>query len=167
MDRRSPERTAEPTARDYSGAVYGSLLAASVIATAGAVGPFPRLQLVVMLLTTGLVFWITHVYVRIVGDRLAHQTLSWAAIRFEAHRELPIIGAALPPIAAVMVCTALGLGPEATAWVALGVALAGQVVWATAGLLSFGAPRRMIAVTCAVNLFLGLVIVAAKVLVKH
>ncbi|WP_328923721.1 hypothetical protein OG429_03195 [Streptomyces sp. NBC_00190] len=167
MDRRSPEKTEEPTARDYSGAVYGSLLAASVIATAGAAGPFPRLQLMVMLLTTGLVFWITHVYVRIVGDRLAHEALSWEKIRSDARREWPIIGAALPPIAAVMVCSVLGLGLEATGWVALGVALAGQVVWATAGLVSFGAPRRMIAVTCAVNLLLGLVIVAAKVLVKH
>ncbi|MFB7462774.1 hypothetical protein ACFCZ1_04595 [Streptomyces sp. NPDC056224] len=167
MDPRSPERTDEPKARDYSGAVYGSLLAASVIATAGTVGPFPRLQLVVMLLTTGLVFWITHVYVRVVGDRLTHQALSWERIRWESRRELPIIGAALPPVVAVMVCSALGLGLEETGWVALGVALAGQVMWATAGLVRFGAPRRMIVVTGVVNLFLGLVLVAAKILVAH
>ncbi|MFE0130660.1 hypothetical protein ACFWY6_03550 [Streptomyces sp. NPDC059037] len=166
MDHRSLE-PAEAAARDYSGAVYGSLLAASVIATVGTLGPFPRLQLVVMLLTNGLVFWITHVYARVVGDKLAHQALSWEVIRREARREWPIAGVALPPAAAVVVCPSLGLGPEGTGWVALGVALAEQVGWATVALVRAGAPRRLIAMTGAVNLFVGLLLVGAKVLVKH
>ncbi|MFF8380493.1 hypothetical protein ACF07V_30665 [Streptomyces sp. NPDC015661] len=147
--------------------MYGSLLAASVIAAAGTLGPFPRLQMVVMLLTTGLVFWITHVYARVVGVRLADQALSWATVRREARREWPIVQAAVPPAVAIAVCPALGLGPQGTAWAGLVVALAEQVLWATTGLARLGAPRRLIVVTAAVNLVLGLVIVGAKVLLKH
>lgn len=160
-------RRAGAPARDYSGAVYGSLLAASVIATASTLGAFPRLQLVVMLLTTGLVFWVTHVYVRVVGDRLAHQALSWEMVRLEAHREWPIAGVAIPPAIAVLVCPSLGLGPEGTAWVALCVALAQQIGWATAALVRVGATRRLIALTGVVNLLMGLALVGAKILVKH
>ncbi|MFD8979632.1 hypothetical protein [Streptomyces sp. NPDC059564] len=166
MDQSSSEGARTPT-RDYTGAVYGSLLAASVIATAGTLGPFPRLQLVVMLLTTGLVFWITHVYANVVGDRLAHQGLSWELVRREAHKEWPIAGVAIPPAIAVLVCPSLGLGPEGTGWVALCVALAQQIGWATAVLVRAGATRRLIAVTAVVNLLMGLALVSAKVLVKH
>ncbi|MGW1882734.1 hypothetical protein [Streptomyces sp. NPDC001970] len=166
MSHRSPEPAAS-TARDYSGAVYGSLLAASVIATAGTLGAFPRLQLVVMLLTTGVIFWITHVYARLVGDRLAHQTLSWEVVRHEARREWPIVQAAVPPAAAVAVSPALGLGEGDTAWLALGVALAEQVGWATVPLVRAGAPRRLVVVTGVVILLMGLVIVGAKALLKH
>ncbi|MGO4457473.1 hypothetical protein AB4039_09170 [Streptomyces sp. M-16] len=166
MDHSSSERPESPT-RDYSGAVYGSLLAASVIATAGTLGPFPRLQLVVMLLTTGLVFWVTHVYVRVVGDQLAHQALSWEMVRREARREWPIAGVAIPPAVAVLVGPVLGLGPEGTGWLALCVALGEQIGWATVGLVRIGAHGRLVAFTAVVNLFMGLVLVAAKVLVKH
>ncbi|MER6998588.1 hypothetical protein [Streptomyces sp. NPDC000410] len=166
MTRRRTE-PAEATARDYAGAIYGSLLAASVIATAGTTGSFPRVQLVVMLLTTGLVFWITHVYVRLVGDRLAHQALSWEIVRHEARKEWPLVQAAVPPAAAVAVSPLLGLGDSDTVWLALGVALAEQVIWGTVTVVKASATRRLIAVTAAVNLVLGLVLVAAKVLVKH
>ncbi|MFE6131128.1 hypothetical protein ACFQ6Q_23160 [Streptomyces sp. NPDC056437] len=171
MRRRNPE-PAEATARNYAGAVYGSLLAASVIATAGTLGSFPRLQLVVMLLTTGLVFWITHVYARLVGDRLvgdrlAHQAWSWETIRHMARAEWPIAQAALLPAAAVAVSPSLGLGPGDTAWLALGVALAEQVAWATTAVVKAGASRRLVAVTGAINVLLGLVLVAAKAVVQH
>lgn len=66
-----------------------------------------------------------------------------------------------------MVCPSLGLGPEGTGWVALGVALAEQVGWATVALVRAGAPRQLVAMTGAVNLCVGLVLVTAKVLVKH
>lgn len=67
-DRRPASRT------DYAGALYGSLLAASVIAAASAVGDHPRLQLVVLLLVTGVVFWAAHVYAHLAGERQVGRT---------------------------------------------------------------------------------------------
>ncbi|MEE1751541.1 hypothetical protein [Streptomyces sp. SP18CS02] len=165
--RRRGHGPAEASGRNYTGAVYGSLLAASVIATAGTLGPFPRLQLVVMLITTGLIFWITHVYADLVGNRLAHRAPSWGVIRRAARREWPIAGAALPPAAAVALSPFVGLTPGDTAWLGLAVAITDQVAWATAAVVRAGAPRRLIVVNGAVNLLLGLAIVAAKAVVQH
>ncbi|MEU7457877.1 hypothetical protein [Streptosporangium roseum] len=165
MRRRSSQPPAPP--RNYAGAIYGALLAASVIATAGTLGQFPRLQLVTMLLVTGLVFWATHVYTGLVGERLAHHELSWKQIRRAAGHEWPIAGAALPPAAAVAVSPFLGLGPGGTAWLGLAVALVEQVGWATTAIVRAGAPRRVVATTGVINLLLGLVIVAAKAVIQH
>ncbi|MFB7496675.1 hypothetical protein ACFC09_18645 [Streptomyces sp. NPDC056161] len=170
--RTSPQ---EPDARrstgrartDYTGAIYGSLLAASVIAGASALGPFPRLELVVILLCTGVVFWAAHVYADVVGNRLSHQVLTWQEVRQVGAREWPIVQAAVPPAAALVISPLLGLGLTGTAWLALGVAVAEQVAWAGAAALRTGASRLAVASAGAVNLVLGLIIVAAKVAVQH
>jgi hypothetical protein len=152
---------------DFAGAVYGSLLAASVVAGAGAYGPFPRFELVVLLLVTGLVYWATHVYVRVVGERLLHQPLNRQEIRRVCVREWPILQAAVPPSVAVALGWLLGLDLEGTAWMALVVAVGGQVGWATAAVVRAGAPRRLVVAAGAVNLLLGLIIVVAKALIQH
>ncbi|HEY9349284.1 MAG TPA: hypothetical protein VIP75_01235, partial [Acidothermales bacterium] len=53
---------------DATGAVYGSLLAASVIVgQAPLKESVPSVELAVILLATGLVFWLIHVYSRSLG----------------------------------------------------------------------------------------------------
>ena len=154
-----------PTARtDYTGAIYGSLLAASVVAGASAGGPHPRLELVVLLLCTGGVFWAAHAYVDFVGDRLRDsQPLSWREVRQVCAREWPIVQAAFLPAAAVAISPLLGLGLEGAAWLALGIAVAQQVGWASAAVLRVGASRGAVVSVAVVNLVLGLIIVLAKV----
>ncbi|WP_425557654.1 hypothetical protein [Kitasatospora cystarginea] len=147
---------------DYAGAVYGSILAASVVATAGTLGPFPRIKLVALLLITGLVFWAAHVYARIVGERLLHQPLTGEDVRRVAVAEWPIVKVAVPPAVAVAIGPLLDLGVEGTAWLALAVALAEQVGWATVPVLRAGASRRIVLLNGGVNLLLGVVLVVAK-----
>ncbi|MFG2140375.1 hypothetical protein [Streptomyces sp. NPDC048650] len=147
---------------NYAGAVYGSLLAASVVAGAGTLGSFPILKLVVLLLGTGVVFWAAHVYARLVGDRLVHLALSRQGIRQVCRDEWPIVEAAVPPAVAVAVSPLLGLGSDGAAWLGLGVAAAEQVGWASAAVVRAGAPRHLVLVAGAVNLLLGLIIVALK-----
>ncbi len=151
---------------DYTGAVYGSLLAASVVVGAGALGSFPRLQLIALLLGTGVVFWAAHVFARLFGARMVGR-LSWPVIRRTSREERPIIEAAVPPALAAAVSPLFGLGPQGIVWLALLVALAGQVGWATVAAHRAGASRRMMAVAAAVNLLLGLLIVLLKVGLKH
>ncbi|MFE0191474.1 hypothetical protein [Streptomyces sp. NPDC058989] len=158
-ERRAP---ASPRRADYAGAVYGSLLAASVVAGAGTLGSFPRLKLVLLLLCTGVVFWAAHVYARLVGDRLVHESLSRQEIRRVCVDEWPIVQAAVPPAAAVAVSPLLGLGPYGAAWLGLAVAAAEQVGWASVAVVQAGAPRRLVLLAGAVNLLLGLTIVALK-----
>lgn len=152
---------------DSAGAVYGSLLATSVVATAGATGSFPRLQLVVLLIITGLVFWATHVYAQLAGERVVGDPWSRHEIRRVSRHEWPIVEAAVLPAAAVALSGLLGLDYAGTAWLAMGVAVAQQVVWACLGAARAGATRRQLAAEGVVNLVLGLIIVATKAALKH
>ncbi|WP_181796023.1 hypothetical protein [Streptomyces sp. WELS2] len=152
---------------DYAGAIYGALLAASVIAGTAAFGPFSRLGLVLFLLVTGIVFWAAHVYARLAGDRTPGQLLSWGEVRQVARHEWPVVQAAVPPSIAVAISPLLGLGLAGTAWFALGVALFEQVMWSTVAAVRAGASRRLVVVSGLVNLALGLIIVVAKTTIHH
>ncbi|MER6510802.1 hypothetical protein ABT158_28560 [Nonomuraea sp. NPDC001636] len=161
---RSP---AEGAHRDYTGAVYGSLLAASVVAGAASLGRFPRLEMIILLLGTSTVFWAAHVHARLFGARAVFQSMSVADIRRACAEEWPIVTAAVPPAVAVAVGPLLGLEAQGTAWLALGVAVAGQVGWSAAAAVGIGASARMVLVTSVINLLLGLVIVVLKAAFHH
>ncbi|MEU6866156.1 diacylglycerol kinase family protein [Streptomyces sp. NPDC046876] len=161
--RRPPDRA--PV--DYTGAVYGSLLAASVIVGAGTLGHYPRVELGALLLCTGLVFWAAHVYAHLFGISLTEGHLTWREFRAVCKGERSIIEASVPPAAAVAVGSLLGLDLKGTVWLAFAVALCGQIGWAVAGAVRAGAPRRLVAASAAVNLVLGAVIVAAKSALSH
>ncbi|NUK03307.1 hypothetical protein HRW16_17255 [Streptomyces lunaelactis] len=171
MNSRTPERPVETSAAnaaqiDYTGAVYGSLLAASVVVGAGTLGSFPRVQLVLLLLCTSVVFWAAHVVSGLFGAQMVHH-LSWGEVRRECAEERPIIEAAVPPACAVAISPLFGLGIEGTSWLALGVALAGQVGWGTVAASRAGASRRLMLLAGAINLLLGLIVVVLKVALTH
>ncbi|MGW7665350.1 hypothetical protein [Streptomyces sp. NPDC054756] len=152
---------------DYTGGVYGSMLAASVVIGAGALGTYHRTELVVLLLLTGLVFWAAHVHAQLFGARLADRPWSRGTVWQVCREEWPIVKAAIPPAVAVAVSPLFGLDLSGTAWLALAVAVAGQVGWSVAAAARAGATRRLIALSAAVNLLFGLVIVVFKIVVSH
>jgi len=161
-------RTAQRRAHaDYTGGVYGSMLAASVVIGAGALGSFPRLELVLLLMLTGVVFWIAHVHAQLFGARLAQQPLDRRAVFHVMRDEWPIVKAAVPPAVAVAVSPLLGLDEQGTFWLALSVAVAGQVGWSVAAARRAGASWRLVGGTAAVNLVLGLLIVSFKFILTH
>ncbi|MEV8099010.1 hypothetical protein [Kitasatospora sp. NPDC085879] len=171
----SPDPTGQPVRKerlhpgrtDYAGAVYGSLLAASVVATAGTAGEFPRLQLIGLLLVTGVVFWAAHVYAEVAGERIVGKPIDRREMRRVARHEWAIVEAAVLPAAAVAVSALFGLDYSGTAWFALAVAVTQQVAWATLGAIRAGATRRMAIGEGVANLLLGLVIVGAKAALGH
>ncbi|MFE6281686.1 hypothetical protein [Streptomyces sp. NPDC057877] len=165
---------ADPAARserrahaDYSGGVYGSLLAASVVIGAGSLGEFPRAQLVVLLILTGIVFWVAHVHAQLFGARLAQHVLDRTTVLHVCRDEWPIVKATVPPAVAVAVSPLLGLDVPEALWLALAVAVAGQVGWSLAAARRAGASARQLALTATVNLVLGLLIISFKLAVTH
>ncbi|MEK2491676.1 hypothetical protein WN990_19180 [Kitasatospora purpeofusca] len=150
---------------DYAGAVYGSMLAASVIAASSTQEDHPRLSLILLLVITGLVFWAAHVYAHVAGQREAGKDVTFRQVRRVGRHEWPIVEAAALPALAVLVSPWLGAGENA--WLALTVAICQQVAWAALGAHRAGARTRQVVAEGAVNLVLGLVIVAAKVAVGH
>ncbi|MFF8396932.1 hypothetical protein [Streptomyces sp. NPDC016172] len=155
------------THMDYTGGVYGSMLAASVIIGAGDLGSFPRAELVLLLLLTGVVFWIAHVHAQLFGARMAQRTLDRGTVLHVCRDEWPIVKAAVPPAAAVAVSPLLGLDVAGALWLALSVAVAGQVGWSVAAARRAGASRRLMAAFASVNLFLGLLIILFKIVLTH
>jgi hypothetical protein len=143
------------------------MLAASVVIGAGTLGAYPRTQLVLLLLLTGVVFWIAHVHAQLFGARLARQGLDRGTVLHVCREEWPIVKAAVPPAVAVAVSPLLGLDVQGAAWLALSVAVAGQVGWSVAAARRAGAPRRLMAITALVNLVLGLLIIAFKLVLTH
>jgi hypothetical protein len=161
-------RRAERRARaDYTGGVYGSVLAASVVIGAGSLGSFPRTELVLLLLLTSVVFWVAHVHAQLFGARLAQQALDRRVVAHVCRDEWPIVKAAIPPAAAVAVSPLLGLDVRGALWLALSVAVAGQVGWSVAAARRSGAPPRLTAATASVNLLLGLLIISFKIVLTH
>lgn len=152
---------------DYTGGVYGSLLAASVVVGASALGAFPRLKLAFLLVATGVVFWLAHVHAQLFGARMAQRPLSRGTVLHVCREEWPIVEAAVPPTVAVLVSPLLGLDVHGAAWLALAVALISQMGWAAAAARRAGASWRQVVLTDAVNLVIGLLIVALKLALKH
>jgi hypothetical protein len=158
--------TSQARAPHYTGAIYGSLLAASVVvgAAAGSHGEFePRpIKLAGLLIVTGIVFWVAHAYARLVGERIRHAVIDPREIRRVLRDEWPLLESALPPAAAALLVGLLGASNVAAAWTALIVAVTGQVCWATITTIRAGAKTPLVLLTVLVNLVLGLIIVLLK-----
>lgn len=153
---------------DYTGAIYGSLLAASVVAGATPRRDPPDVALLIAyLLTTGMVFWLAHVYARLVGGRRRGTRLSWAEVRSVGRREWPLAEAAFPPAMVAAICWTIGLPDTAVAWATLCTALCGQVTWAVVASARAGAATVLVIGSAVVNLLLGLIIVVLKVFLAH
>ncbi|MFD1940070.1 MULTISPECIES: hypothetical protein [Nonomuraea] len=158
---------AAPERVEFAGAVYGSLLAASVVVGSTAEGGPPAAgELMVLLICTGVVFWITHVYAQIVSHGYPIKPLTWESLRAVARHEWPLAQASFPPAIAAALAAGLGLSNTVAAWAALCVAVAGQVVWAVAAAVRIHASTRVVVVSGIANLVLGLVLVTLKTVIS-
>ncbi|MEU4220288.1 hypothetical protein [Actinoplanes sp. NPDC026623] len=160
----------ETNEADFAGAIYGSMLAASVVVGAGlgAEGHAPPpIRLAALLVATGVVFWIAHAYARLVGDRIHRAVISRAEVARIGRLEWPLLQATFPPAAAAIVLGLLGASNKAAGWTALLVAIAGQIGWATVAARQAGASRSLMFLTAVVNLLLGSVIVVLKAMLQH
>ena len=152
---------------DATGAVYGSLLAASVVVgQAPLQESVPPVELAIILLATGAVFWLVHVYSRTLGHYVIDGRFHRHRLAHAMREESPIILAAIPPAVAALVVGAIG-NASAAAWWAFFVAIAGQVIWAIVAAREAGQPPIGVFLAAAVNLGLGLVLVALKVAISH
>ena len=113
-------------ARDYTSAVYGSVLAASVVLGAGT--GRSGFALVVILLVSNAIFWVAHVYAETVAS--VHGGWGFTAIRKGLRHEWPLFFAAIPPAITAVVAGWLFRASEGgIAWAALLAALVELQVW--------------------------------------
>jgi len=96
----APESDPAPRRRDYTSAVYGSVLAATVVVSASDLRS--PVALSTLLIVSGIVFWIAHVYAATVAGR--HGGWHFGSIREGMKHEWPVAFAAVPPAIAAAIC---------------------------------------------------------------
>jgi hypothetical protein len=94
--------------RNVAGAIYGLVLGSSIIAAASADHPRQAGIVEIYLCVTAVVFYLAHVYARVIGGWIEGEAPSSAAVRQELRQEWPMVSAQLLP-AALLLLGALGL----------------------------------------------------------
>lgn len=165
--RADPQTRARPRSgsRNYAAAVYGSVLAAGVVASLD-VGDVGSVVMTETLAGTMVVFWLSHVWAEAIADRMHDpRPFTWARLRAVALWHWPMLQAAAGPLLAVALAD-LGVWSQATAvTVALAISVAQLVGWGIAvGRRTF-ASWPLALVNGLVDGLLGLALVVLKTLV--
>jgi hypothetical protein len=151
-----------------AGLIYGTILVLSVVVAGAKSYPHSPGRVAVLVTVTAVVFWLADVYAFSLGHSVAHREhLSFGDVRHIAWRERTIVGAAVPPVAVLLLGWLGALGASAAFWAALGI---GLVVLAVQGIL-FARIERLGAVATmavvALNVGLGALLIGLKVVVTH
>jgi hypothetical protein len=151
-----------------AGTVYGTIVVMGALAAGSQSGEIRPSQLAAIAAATVIVLWIAHVYSHALAEAIRlDRRLAVAELVSVARRELAIPLAAVAPVT-VLVLGAIGVLRESTAvWLALGFGVATLVVDG----FRYAAADRLTpvgtAITVAINLALGLLIVGLKAGLGH
>lgn len=149
---------------DYTSAVYGSVLAATVIVSAGDLRSPAALS--ALLITSGIVFWLAHVYAATVAGR--HGGWHVGSIRASMRHEWPVAFAAIPPAVAAAVCGLVpAVSPADGVWAALIVAIVEQQLWGYAAVRNARLTGSALSATVLLNVVMGFIIIGLKFAVGH
>ena len=151
-----------------AGTVYGTIIVMSVLAAGASSYEHHLWRLLVLAGGSVVVLWLAHVYAHGLGESLqVGHRLTVAELSSIARREYAVVAAAILPLAAVGLGAAGVLANRTAVQLALwlGVAtLTGQAIrYAQLERLS----RSATFVTVALNLAIGLAIIALEVLIAH
>jgi len=156
---RPPQRTT-----NYTSAVYGSVLAATVVVSAGDLRA--PVTLAILLVASGLTFWFAHVYAATVAG--VHGGWQLGSIWTGMRHEWPVAFASIPPAIAAL---SAALIPEVSVtdgvWAALIVAIIEQQLWGYAAVRHAKLSGPALTRTMLLNVFMGLIILALKLSVGH
>jgi len=149
---------------NYTSAVYGSVLAATVVVSAGDLRS--PLTLAILLVASGLTFWFAHVYAATVAG--VHGGWQLGSIWTGMRHEWPVAFAAIPPAIAAL---SAALIPEVSVtngvWAALIVAIVEQQLWGYAAVRHAKLSGPALTRTMLLNVFMGFIILGLKLSVGH
>lgn len=156
--------TATPKPRDYTSAVYGSVLAATVVVSSGDLRA--PATLAALLLVSGIVFWFAHVYAATVSG--VHGGWHFGAIWNGLRHEWPVAFASVPPAVAALVCLAF---PKVTVtdgvWAAFIVAIVEQQIWGYTAVRHAKLTGGDLIRTMLLNVLVGFIIIGLKLTLNH
>ena len=151
-----------------AGFIYGTIVVLSVLVAGARAFPDDAGHIAALVAVTSVVFWLAHVYAHGLAHSVVHdEHLSLHELARIARREGSIVGAAVPPVAALLLGAFGALSTSTAVWLAFGLGLAvlavQGVIFASVERLSWPATLLVVAA----NLGLGVVLVGLKVLVSH
>jgi hypothetical protein len=150
-----------------AGAVYGTIMVMATL-VAGSTATPDAWKLATIVATTVLVLWAAHVYAHGLGESIDRgRRLDGLELLSIAHRELSIPLAAAGPVVALLLGAAGLLRETRAVWLAMGIAVATLAFQGVryARVENLGRMGTFVAV--ALNLALGLLLVALKAVVAH
>ena len=156
------------SAHTIAGTVYGTIVAMSALAAGASAYSHDLWRLTAVVAVGSVVFWIAHVYAHSLGETITlGRRLNVAELTSVAHREVSIVFAAILPAVALGLGAANVIGDTLAVWLAMGAGTAtlGILGIRYARVENLGPLASMVAV--AINVSLGGVIIALKVLVSH
>lgn len=156
----------QTTARAHreAGAVYGTILVLAVVAALSEDEDATSLAILGGLLATSLVFWVAHIYADVLSRRASGDEMPWwPLLASAAHREWPLVEAAIAP-ALPLLLGAIGLvGSSAAVTLSLIVGLVDLAAWGYIAGRTMRQSRVRSVLSAAVAVALG----AVMVLLKH
>jgi hypothetical protein len=159
---------AEPTARKLgrrrAAGIYGAIITAAILDTAGA--RLPTEALVIAVLVTLLVYWLAEEYAELLGEQAEGGVLpSWKYVRSELASTWPMVSASYLPLLALLLARVAGASPL----VAANVGLVGAVLLLIIHAWTAGRSARLhgwpLVATISVAAGLGLIMILLKDLV--
>jgi hypothetical protein len=154
--------------RAVAGTVYGTIVAMATLAAGSRGHETDTARLAALVGSTVLVLWIAHVYSHVLAESLERgRRLDVAEFTAVARRELAIPAAAVAPVGTLVLARFGVLAEQTAVWIALGFGVATLAFqgFRYAALERLG--RGGTAVSVALNVCLGLVIVGLEASLAH
>ena len=165
VEPRARSRVSVNRERDYSPAIYGSLLVTTLLAVQWRHDAVPEL-IAFTLVSSVAIFWLMHVWSEVVNRRL-HGPIAAADFMAIAGHEASILSAAIVPAAVLVGAQLLGVDVDTTIAIGLVVSIGQLFVWGL--IVGFAAHSRpVVALGIAlVDCSLGILIIGLKLLILH
>jgi hypothetical protein len=155
------------TADFYAAAVYGSIVAASLVTASRQEHASPEAT-ALALISTLAVFWLAHVWCAIVGDRLHRGThLSLKQARRIARAEWPLVEAAFAPAVVLLAGWAGALAADTAARLAIAISCLELFGWGVAVGRRAYARWRPALLSGLVDGLLGIALVSLELVLVH
>ena len=162
-----PVPSAKTSRRRRAAGIYGAIITAAILDTAG--GRLPTDALVAAVVGTLMVYWLAEEYADLLGEQVESGAIpTWDFIRGRLYATWPMVSASYLPLLALVLARVAGLSAFAAANVGLVTAVLVLMVHAWAAGRSARLRGRQLLVTTSIAAGLGLAMILLKdVILTH
>jgi hypothetical protein len=160
--------TRHPRHADVASAIYGTILATTVVAGTSSSEEVSVTAGALIVLVTTMVFWLAHVYANLLAQRVVlKRRPSWAERAALAGQEWPLVQAGALPAFLLLLGTTGLYGRDTAFAIAMWSGVAALFVWGIVFARHEGRGIGFAILSGIFNAALGLIVIILKILVSH